>query len=878
MKQIDECVYQEYREETLCLKGWCFGYPEDWKGVLFGDGKRVCELAVRHTRRTDVAKAYPEEPGAAESGIEVDLPKAPELAEKYGEIQVRIESGALALDAEEPPVSEPEGQGGDRKDPVLWSVTGKEMKNLIHSQLLRWHVDAVTLLPEGVFRVEGWAYYQKGECGLRLLRRPGGGEIPVLLERCPRPDVAGELHIPEKMAAELGFCVTVVNAYRIHKKEIFLEARAGDLKQYSPIGLLAMKRDRTRWGRVRQALALENSKKNAHMVMEKGISGFWGYLRDTAGLNILDYSQWQKLHAPSRAELYAQASRCFSYAPKLSICVPLYNTPIPYLKALVDSVRASSYRNWQLCLADGSSGPEQGEYLRRHYANDSRIVYRKLEKNKGISANTNEAVALAEGEYILFADHDDTICPDALYEIVSALNPKGTGDDSASVPIPDVLYTDEDKTGTDGKHFFEPNFKPDFNLFRLRENNYICHLFAVRRDLLMEAGLLDPAFDGAQDFDLILRCCEKAKRICHIPKALYHWRMAEGSTAADPASKKYAYEAGRLALMAHYRRLGIEARVELAENPGWYHSMAAIRNEPLVSILIPTKDHADDLRKCVESVLSASTYGNYEILVTDNGSVEEKTFALYQEWREKGMLADEASSDASDGNLQKGQRLRLIHYDAPFNFSSMNNFAAQKAAGEYLLFLNNDTSVITPGWMEEMLSICQQPQVAIVGAKLFYPDHTIQHAGVIVGMGGIAGHLYCTGDGNDTGYMGKLISVQELSAVTAACMMMKRTSFEKVGGYDESLAVAFNDVDLCMKVRAIGEKVVFTPHAQLYHYESKSRGLEDTPAKQKRFLAETERFKEKWQKELDAGDPYFSPNLSLEHGYCAPRGSDVMLK
>ncbi len=442
----------------------------------------------------------------------------------------------------------------------------------------------------------------------------------------------------------------------------------------------------------------------------------------------------------------------------------------------------------------------------------------------------------------MLCDHDDTLEPDALYEIVKALNEH---------PEADAVYTDEDKVSMDGRHYFDPHFKSDFNLFRFRENNYICHIFAVRKTVAEKAGLFRPEFDGAQDYDFIFRCCEASRETVHIPKALYHWRCHMESTAADPSSKAYAYEAGRRAVEEHYKRLEIPAEVELTERPGWYRSRVKIQGKPLISIIIPNKDHIGDLELCLSSLTERSTWDNYEVLVVENNSEKEETFAYYKKLPEKYPKA------------------RVLVWEKEFNYSAINNFAAEKAAGDYLLFLNNDVEILTPEWIEEMLMICQQRDVAAVGAKLYYPDDTIQHAGVVLGLGGIAGHIMCRASREDAGYFGRMISVQEISAVTAACMLVKKSDFQAVGGFDESFRVAFNDIDLCMKMRAENKKVVFTPHAELYHYESKSRGLEDTPEKQFRFDKEVKRFQEKWGKELEKGDPYYNPNLSVTEGDCS---------
>ena len=831
---IDELRYIDYQEHTLILKGWFLGITENWKCTLTEDDAAAYGLDFIVTSRPDVAANYPEEPNALQSGCEIRLPRAWELAEKIRHCQVWMT---------------PEDEG---KPFLVWESSGRELRDILSRQLLSWHLDEARLCEDESLVISGWAVCQRGEGKLRLLKQ-NGREIPLEPSWKERKDVSYALALPEGFSDQIGFTFVLEKAARLQDKKLMLEYSCEYAKDVCPIMLSRMIMERSPAGRVRLALSPQNRGRNLAVIREKGLGGFYLYLQEQAGTLASDYEEWLKRNTPGRKERLRQKKTVLPEMPLFSVVVPLYRTPVKLAAALIDSVRASTYKNWELCLADGSGDDGPGRYIETHYGRDSRILYRKLDQNRGISENTNAAIEMAKGDYIVFADHDDLLTPDALFEMALAVNRSCW---------PDVLYSDEDKVSFDGKHFMEPNFKPDFSLFRLRENNYICHLFAVKTSLIKSLGGLRSEFDGAQDFDLALRCAEKADSFCHIPKVLYHWRSLPGSTALDPESKRYAFEAGQRAVQEHYDRLGIPARVLSTAHPGWYRSQVAVTGHPLVSIIIPTKNHAQDLRKCVESVLLRTDYPDTEIVIVDNGSTEKEIFSLYEEWK--------------DGPFS--EKIRVLQHDVPFNFSEINNYAVRQTRGEYLCFLNNDIEVLEENWIREMLMICQQDQVACVGAKLFYPDHTIQHAGVILGMGGIAGHLYCTGNGEADGYMGRLISVQDLSAVTAACMMVKRSSFDKVGGYDESLAVAFNDVDLCMKFRKEGEKVVFTPYARLIHYESKSRGLEDTPEKQRRFRQETTRFKEKWSRELEAGDPFFSPNLSLDHGYCAPRGSSLELK
>ena len=550
------------------------------------------------------------------------------------------------------------------------------------------------------------------------------------------------------------------------------------------------------------------------------------------------YMAWRRRYLPGREELEVQRRNQFLHAPKISVVVPLYKTPHPYLEALIKSLQAQTYPNWQLCFSDGS-GPQTDltELLEKEHRADSRICYVTAENPMQISENTNQALTLVEGEYIAFADHDDLLAPDALYEFVKCINEN---------PDAELIYSDEDKVSMNGKEFFQPHFKSDFNIDLLTSMNYICHLVMVRRDLLEKAGPLRSEFDGAQDYDFVLRCAEQTDKICHIPKALYHWRSHQDSTAENPESKRYAFEAGRRAVQAHFSRTGVAAQVEEGAYPGLYRVRYEIpENPPLVSIIIPNKDHITDLELCLRSILEHTTYPNYEIIIVENNSTDEDTFAFYRRMEEQYAC------------------IRTVYWKEEFNFSKINNFGVEQAKGEYYLFLNNDTEMLTPDCLSELVGPCLRDDVGAVGARLFYPDHTIQHAGVIIGYGGIAGHAFVGMDGSENGYFSRIICQSDLSAVTAACMLVKREAFEQAGGFSPALQVAFNDIDLCLKIREAGWLIVYNPFAQLTHYESKSRGYEDTPEKIARFNKEADVFLKRWYQYLKDGDPYYNPNLSL---------------
>ena len=552
------------------------------------------------------------------------------------------------------------------------------------------------------------------------------------------------------------------------------------------------------------------------------------------------YQKWIRHHLPDRNELEKQKKTSFGYRPKISFVVPLYKTPEKYLRRLTESFQEQTYSNWELCFSDGSGAQSPlTELLKELTAKDNRIKYVSHEEPLQISENTNSAIEIATGDFIAFADHDDELTPDALFRCVKALNED---------PELKVLYSDEDKMSMDGHKFFQPHFKPDFNIDLLCTVNYICHLFVVKKEIVDQIGMLKKEFDGAQDYDFVFRCVEAAGReqIHHIPRILYHWRCHEDSTAENPESKMYAFDAGARAIKAHYDRIGVPVEIEKGEYLGLYRTKFLWEEKPLISIIIPNKDHIDDLKRCIDSIEEKATYRNYEYVIVENNSTEDETFAYYKEL--------EASNP----------KAHVVYWDGIFNYSAINNFGAAHAKGDYLLLLNNDTEIISPDCLEQLLGYCMRPDVGAVGARLYYEDDTVQHAGVVVGFGGIAGHCFVQQKRDATGYCHRIICAQDYSAVTAACMMVKREAFDKVHGLSEEFQVAFNDIDFCLRLGKAGYLVVYNPYAELYHYESKSRGLEDTPEKVARFNREIASFEKHWPEILRDGDPYYNPNLTLE--------------
>ena len=527
--------------------------------------------------------------------------------------------------------------------------------------------------------------------------------------------------------------------------------------------------------------------------------------------------------------------------PKISIVVPLYNTPLNFLEELLDSVVNQTYRNWELCCVDAGQDTAVGQHVQARAKADPRIRYQKLTENEGIAGNTNHGFELATGDYIALLDHDDILHPCALWYTAQVIVEQGA----------DFVYTDEATFEGKVENVVLYHFKPDFMLDNLRSNNYICHLTTFSKVLMEQAGGGERAeYNGSQDYDLFLRLTEKARKIAHIPHALYYWRSSPNSTASDISAKTYCIDAGIAALKAHYARCGVAVDdvTLIPGTPGYYKTDYTMAHPGRVSILIPTCDHIRDLETCVESIYARTTYPDFEILLIENNSKEEQTFRSYERMQK-----------------EHPDTLKVLTWQGKgFNYSALNNFGARYATGEYLLLLNNDTEVITPGWLEEMVMYAQQKRVGCVGAKLLYPDDTIQHAGVGFGIGGVAGHLHKYFPATSDGYMGRLNYVQDVYGDTAACLLIRKEIYDEVHGLDESYAVAFNDVDFCVRVREAGYTNVFTPFAQLYHYESKSRGMEDNPEKQKRFQGEVLRFQARWGDLLAKGDPCTNPNFDIQ--------------
>ncbi len=553
------------------------------------------------------------------------------------------------------------------------------------------------------------------------------------------------------------------------------------------------------------------------------------------------YDDWiaaeEHLDDKALAQMRKRAVK-LKHRPLISVLMPTFNTTIEFLRAATESVLAQSYDRFELCIADDASTNAEMRHVLEDYAQSDpriKVVYR--ETQGGIARASNAALDIASGTWIAMLDHDDLLAPQALLRVAETINAN---------PGAQLIYSDEDKISATGRRY-NPYFKPAFSLELFRSQNYLNHLTVHRTKTVRDLGGWRPEFDGSQDYDLNLRIIEliDPSTIRHIPEVLYHWRAVVGSTALAIGEKDQAYTAGFRALNDHVNRLGLAALVEEAPGVPFYRlRFAPPRPAPLVSLIVPTRDRADLLRMSVGSILAKTTYEPFEVIIVDNGSVKDETRDLLSE-------------------LGKEPRIRVLPYPHPFNYAALNNFAAEAARGELLGLVNNDIEVLSPDWLTEMVSWAAHAKVGCVGAKLYYPDRSIQHGGVILGIGGVAGHAHKTFPGNEAGYFGRLKVVQNLSAVTGACLVVRKQLYFEVGGLDEALSVAFNDVDLCLKLRDAGYRNVWTPYAELCHHESASRGYEHTRERRARFAKEVAYMKQKWGDAL-ISDPFYSPHLALD--------------
>ena len=821
---VDREEYQWVPGGSLTVQGWKAVEGEKAAIEVLDDKGEPVKTEVTFFLRPDVVKRYPAYAVQAdELGFRVKLDDLENFIKAGKGIKILLKAG--------------------NEEKTLLERDAAELEKGWKAASIQYYVDFCGLEDRRI-TIRGWMLDLTGENDLSVTDE-NGNEVPGVLNRSLRPDVAENLglegRVPEN--TESGFVFSCPRSEFQGKKLVF-HMKNTLVEKCHEISMKKIDFQYSKAGRLKKAIGRGKLAENKEILKKRGITGLLDHVKDNYFTDEEQYQRWLKKKRPSAWELHRQSKRTFDYEPLISIVIPLYNTPQEYLRKLLQSITAQSYGKFELCLADGSTKKGPAAFVKKFYGNDPRIRLKHLKLNAGISENTNEAIRMATGEFLMFADHDDFLEPDALYEMVRALNENRELD---------LIYTDEDLCDEKGECFFAPRMKPDFNPDFLRSINYICHLVLVRKSLAEEVGLLRKQCDGAQDYDFLLRCIEKTDRVYHIPKVLYHWRVSETSTAGNQDSKTYAIDAGKLALTEHYARLGYEAEVEYTGIFIMYRMRLKLKSQPLVTILIPNKDQVETLANCLSSIYEKTDYPYFEILVVENNSEKEETFAYYEKMK------------------QEHENFHVVTYQGGFNYSAINNFGVRHAKGEYILFLNNDTEVISPFWIREMLGFCQREDTAAVGAKLFYPDGLVQHCGVVVGIANYAGHVQNFKTRRDNGYFGRLRAVQDISAVTAACMLVKRSVFEEIGGFDESFEVAFNDVDLCLRIRETGKLIVQDPNVELYHYESKSRGYENTPEKLARFKGEVIRFRKRWKAFLEKGDPYYSPNLTLMNGECTLR-------
>lgn len=588
------------------------------------------------------------------------------------------------------------------------------------------------------------------------------------------------------------------------------------------------------------------------------------------------YKIWMEHNNPNEDELEKQKTTKFTYAPKISVVVPMYNTDEKFFQDLIESLNNQTYANWELCLADGS--PKKNENLEKYYEKNKKIKYNFLGKNEGISENTNEAIKMATGDYVGFLDHDDILSEEALFQVVKVIN-----QDLKT----DFIYTDEDKIDENYERF-EPYFKPDYSPETLECNNYITHFVVVKKEIIEKIGKLNSEFNGAQDFDFVLRATKVANKIIHISKVLYHWRVHKNSTAYIADTKNYAFEAGKKVIEADLKREGKSATVEFGQEvPGIYKIKYEVIGNPKVSILIPNKDNIKLLKKCITSILKFTTYENYEINIIENNSEKKETFKYYEELvknskikilnfnkhtvfdinGEKSLENKTLNKGLEKNNIEKNienieTKENELQKVSEFNYSALINFGVKNVDGEFVLQLNNDTKLITKDWLELFIGYAQNSEIGAVGARLYYEDKTIQHAGIIVGVSGIAGNALVNLPYGKHAYFGREAATRNVLAVTGACLFARRSLYYEVGFMDEKeFKVAFNDVDFCLKLYENGYRNVYNPYIELIHYESKSRGYEISEEKEERFEKEANNFKRKWSKYIKY-DPYYNKNLS----------------
>lgn len=804
-------IHEHDNQYSVLVFGWCVETKGCVPGIqLIVDGEIQAE-SVNHVVRHDACQAYQLD---EDKFLNCGFVFRTELENRPKTIVIKAAS--------------------KYKMQKIYSLSSSEIEKMTEKKSLAWQIGNV--YPDkkkGICSITGWAFSVCDTPITYQIKDQNGNVIDSEVKLSSRPDFTAYGLVGENNKK----CQFIVKYPIEDNCSYYLTIHTDDADKIIDIDEEIENRNANGVALTLKRINIRNIKIMLSRINSIGLKDTIRWARIVNNPDI-SYAEWLKDKRPSRRELKEQKETVFSYAPKFSIIVPTYNTPVNFLKEMVDSVRNQTYSNWQLCIADGSDPDNEARSVIEEYSkNDSRIVVTYLADNYGISGNTNKAMELATGDYIALFDHDDLLEPDALYEMTRAIQDKHH----------DIIYTDQDKFDDETNLYNAPDLKPDWNPDLFYSCNYICHFFAVKTEIMRKIGGFRSEYDGSQDYDLILRCTEESRDICHVAKIVYHWRISETSTAGNPESKMYAYDAGERALQDHFNRRGIPAQVEKQHDLlGYYHVTYALADQPLVTVVIPNCDHIDSLKKCINSLYEINSYKNIEIVVVENNSREPKTFAYYETMK--------SENPAISVVTWKGKE---------FNYAAINNFGVSYARGEYILLLNNDVEMIEKDSIKDMVSNAMRPEVGVVGAKLMYPDNTIQHAGIVIGPNGYAVEVFNGYKVADNDYMLRAAVRCDYSAVTGACLMTKKTLWDKVGGMDERFKVSCNDVDYCLKIRQENMLVVYDAYSVWHHYQSKSRGLDDTKAKLNRFEGEIKLWQEKWGEQyLPDKDPNYNPNFN----------------
>lgn len=802
-------VHDKY---IILLSGWCFDKGKGIPTIVVKVNGKEHLLHCETISRADVCQSYNLQ---SNNFIKCGFRLKTDITDQLDSLSIEAKFTNITTD--------------------LFSENGKNLQKRIKNQLLSFNIEEVTKNDEtNMFHVRGWILpFMNEEVKVDIVNEDEKIIISTI-RYSPREDLSV---FEEYDCKARGFNCSFHSNGNQNKYIRFVigsNVYKDDINKYLSSKTLS-------FISLLKKINFKNIQKGIHSLLDIGLKDTIFRLNHSNDPKYV-YQNWFDRHKVTKRELEKQRNHYFKYQPKISIIVPTFNTPEKFLKEMICSVLKQSYQNWELCIADASDNKATKKSIEGYVNKDSRIKVQWLNKNYGISGNTNKALDLTTGDYVALFDHDDLLEPDALFEIVKVLQEKNY----------DILYTDEDKLNNDTGFYIDPNFKPDWSPDLFHSHNYITHLFLVKTDIIKGIGGFRSEYDGAQDYDLMFRCIEKATSIHHIPKVLYHWRIHDSSTAGNPESKLYAYEAGRKAIQSHFERIGIPVKVTSLENPLWglYHVEYLMKDEPLISIVIPNYEHEDILKTCIDSLFQINNYKNFEVIIVENNSKKQSTFTYYREVQ------------------RQYSNVKVVEWvGKEFNFSAINNFGVKHANGEYILLLNNDTEMIHPNSLRELVSNCMREEVGVVGAKLLYADDTIQHAGVVIGFDGYAGHVFTNLMSKyEYGYMMRAAISCNYSAVTAACLMTKKSIWETVGGLDEQFKVACNDIDYCLKVRDLNKLVVFDAFSLWHHYESKSRGYEDNPEKKQRYLSEVALWQKKWNQYLPNKDPYYNPNFDITKG------------